>query len=250
MQDQLQQIFSYGGTEVRVISVDNDPWFVAKDVCDILEIGNSRQALARLDDDEKANVILNDGRQNRTFSAVNEPGLYTLILSSRKSEARVFKRWITHDVLPSIRKTGGYVSDDELFVNTYLAHADDQTKLLFKATLETVRKQNEKITTMTPKVEKFDSFMSAENVQSGIDVAKTLGTGVRKLYAFLRNEGVFRKNNTPYQRYVDCDYFVVVNYPVEVSGGRTFNSLTTKFTPKGVSFVHDLIQQAGGVGNL
>ncbi|WP_196595922.1 MULTISPECIES: BRO-N domain-containing protein [Pectinatus] len=96
--------------KVRTILIENEPWFVAKDVCDCLEIGNNRQALTRLDDDEK-DVISNDtpgGKQK--LQAVNEYGLYSLVLSSRKKEAKQFKRWITHEVIPAIRKTGSYAT--------------------------------------------------------------------------------------------------------------------------------------------
>lgn len=100
--------------QIRTTVVDGDPWFVAVDVCRALEVGNSRQAVARLDDDEKG-VISTDtlgGRQD--VSIINEPGLYTLVLGSRKPEAKAFKRWITHEVLPSIRKTGAYATDSRL----------------------------------------------------------------------------------------------------------------------------------------
>lgn len=101
---------------VRVVIRDGDPWFVAKDVCEALEIVNTRDAISRLDDDEKANVGIADVREkgenielpNRGLSIVSEPGLYSLVLTSRKPEAKAFKRWITHDVIPSIRKTGKY----------------------------------------------------------------------------------------------------------------------------------------------
>lgn len=104
------QIFSspeFG--EVRTVNIDGEPWFVAADVCRALDIGNSRQAVTRLDDDEKNTVALNDGIPgNPEKTVVNEPGLYSLVLGSRKPEAKAFKRWITHDVIPAIRKTGGY----------------------------------------------------------------------------------------------------------------------------------------------
>ena len=103
--------FAYAGRQVRVITDDRGmPWFVAADVCAVLGVGNSRQALTRLDDDEKG-VISNDtlgGRQS--LATVNESGLYSLILGSRKPEARAFKRWVTHEVLPSIRRTGSYTT--------------------------------------------------------------------------------------------------------------------------------------------
>lgn len=91
--------------EIRTIDQNGEPWFVAKDVCEILEIANTTQALGRLDDDERA--MLNIGRQGDT-NIVNEYGLYALVLGSRKAEAKEFKRWITHEVIPSIRKTGAY----------------------------------------------------------------------------------------------------------------------------------------------
>lgn len=100
--------------QMRTTTIDGEPWFVAADVCRALEIGNSRQAVARLDDDEKG-VISTDtlgGKQEITI--INEPGLYTLVLGSRKPEAKAFKRWITHEVLPSIRKTGAYATDARL----------------------------------------------------------------------------------------------------------------------------------------
>lgn len=94
--------------KVRVVGHDGDPWFVAKDVCECLELGNPRSSLALLDEDEKGvhSVDTPGGKQEMTI--VSEPGLYSLILRSRKPEAKAFKRWVTHDILPSIRKTGGY----------------------------------------------------------------------------------------------------------------------------------------------
>ncbi|KHF27792.1 hypothetical protein LR68_03343 [Anoxybacillus sp. BCO1] len=144
--NQLQKVFTYSGSQVRTIIKDDEVWFVAKDVCDILNHSNHKMAVSRLDEDEVNKVYLIDslGRQQQT-TVVNEAGLYSLILTSNKPEARQFKRWITHEVIPTIRKTGGYVENDDLFVETYLKHADEQTKLLFRATLETVRKQNEQI---------------------------------------------------------------------------------------------------------
>jgi prophage antirepressor-like protein len=91
--------------KIRVLKRNGEAWFVAVDVCKALDINNARQAVTRLDDDEKCTVISNDGRQ---MNIVSESGLYSLVLSSRKKEAKTFKRWVTHDILPEIRKTGGY----------------------------------------------------------------------------------------------------------------------------------------------
>ncbi|MGE6627764.1 BRO-N domain-containing protein [Bacillus pumilus] len=107
--NQFEKAFDYKGNNVRTFMRDEEIWFVAKDVCDVLGILNPTQALNRLDEDERA--MFNIGRQGNT-NIVNEPGLYTLILSSRKPGAKQFKRWITHDVLPAIRKSGMYISEN------------------------------------------------------------------------------------------------------------------------------------------
>ncbi|MED1128845.1 Bro-N domain-containing protein [Bacillus paralicheniformis] len=109
--NELQKVFNYQDQQVRTVVKDGEPWFVAKDVCNVLEIGNSRQALARLDDDESMSFEMTHPQSpSKTImmQAVNEAGLYTLILGSRKPEAKQFKRWITHEVIPTIRKTGSY----------------------------------------------------------------------------------------------------------------------------------------------
>ena len=106
---------------IRTIMRDNDPWFVAADVCRALEINNNRDAISRLDDDEKKTVALTDGnRGNPNTTIINEPGLYSLVLGSRKPEAKAFKRWITHDVIPSIRKNGAYIMGQETLSETEL----------------------------------------------------------------------------------------------------------------------------------
>lgn len=98
----------------RSKTLEGEPWFVAADVCRVLGLGNSSQAIAKLDDDEKSGVIISDphGREQVT-RFISESGLYALVLSSRKPEAKAFKRWITHEVIPSIRKTGGYIAGQE-----------------------------------------------------------------------------------------------------------------------------------------
>ena len=95
---------------IRTVVQDGEPWFVAKDVCAALELDDTSKAVDRLDDDELTRIKFVSGGQNRDMYAVNEPGLYTLILGSRKPEAKAFKRWVTHEVLPAIRKTGRYAT--------------------------------------------------------------------------------------------------------------------------------------------
>ncbi|MER2001266.1 MAG: ORF6C domain-containing protein [Carnobacterium inhibens] len=112
------QIFNFDSQNVRTQIINNDPWFVAIDVCNILDIKNPSDAIKRLDDDERSR--LNLGRQGEA-NIVNEFGLYSLVLSSRKPEAKSFKRWITHEVIPSIRETGSYqtpMSQEDIMIAT------------------------------------------------------------------------------------------------------------------------------------
>ncbi|MHC5734013.1 BRO-N domain-containing protein [Nostoc sp.] len=101
-------VFSFESSEVRLISIALSPWWVASDICKILDIGNVSQAIAKLDDNEKLNYTLNISGQGRETLLINESGLYSLVLTSRKAQAKRFKKWLTSEVIPAIRKTGSY----------------------------------------------------------------------------------------------------------------------------------------------
>ena len=102
-------VFEFESNQIRVVLVDNEPWFVAKDLCLVLELGNVSQSMSRLDEEEKNTIILNDGTPgNPNTTIVSESGMYSLVLGSRKSEAKAFRKWVTSEVLPSIRKNGAY----------------------------------------------------------------------------------------------------------------------------------------------
>ena len=221
---------------VRIILQDNEPWFVAKDVCDCLEINNSSQALSRLDYDEKNSVILNDGTAgNPEKSIVNEYGLYSLVLSSRKPEAKEFKRWITHDVLPSLRKYGTYSMNIprtlpdalKLYANEIEAH--NQTKALLEE--------------QKPKVLFADAVSTSDTDILIGDLAKLLNQnghniGQNRLFERLRNEGylISRKGgsyNMPTQRAMEMGLFRIKETAITHSDGRTSINKTPKVTGKG-----------------
>lgn len=136
--------------EIRTIEISGEPWFVGKDVATALGYAKTENAIARhVDKEDKTLTPLqggcSTGVQNTTI--INESGLYSLILSSKLPSAKEFKHWVTAEVLPSIRKTGGYVnpSQSDLFLDTYLPFADQNTRLLFKTTLDTIQQQNNTI---------------------------------------------------------------------------------------------------------
>lgn len=172
--------------EVRTLSIDGEPWFIAVDVCRALEIRNSRDALARLDDDEKG-VALTDtlgGAQN--LATVNEPGLYALVLSSRKPEAKKFKRWITHEVIPSIRKTGGYIAGQETMT------ADELMAKALMVARETLARREAELSRKTvenailqPKADYFDELVERNTLTNFRETAKQLGVKQKSLITFL-----------------------------------------------------------------
>lgn len=171
------QTFNFDGAKIRIVEKDGQPWFVAKDVCEIIGLSQVSRAMDRLDDDERGLVkVTHPQNPEKTLevNAVNESGLYQLIIASNKPEARTFRKWITSEVLPMIRKTGGYVANDDLFLETYLPHADEETRSMFRATLALVRKQNEQIAIMQPKAEYFDALVNRNLLTNFRDTAKEL----------------------------------------------------------------------------
>ena len=119
--------YRFGDREIRVIDLDGEPWWIARDVCDVLEIANITHAVAGLDDDEKATFRTTKGGPEQVI--ISEPGLYALVGRSRKPEARAFDRWVRHDVLPSIRRTGGYQSvpvNIEMTINAFAEAYHDE----------------------------------------------------------------------------------------------------------------------------
>lgn len=227
----LQKVFNYKGQQVRTVIKDGQPWWVAKDVCNILGLGNSRMALERLDDDEKGVSLIDTPGGLQQMQVVNEPGLYVLILGSRKKEAKEFKRWVTHEVLPSIRQTGSYSLNQQFKIpQTY----PEALRLAADLAEENLK--------LKPKAEMHDLFLSAKNNQPMSAVAKSLGIGRNKLFAFLREKKVLRYNNEPYQQYLDRGYFTVIEKPI-VKGEVVENITQTFVTAKGVDFIGKLLKR-------
>ena len=128
---------------IRTKQINGEIYFVGRDIADVLGYQNgSRDINRHVDEEDRVKDMVFDGNQNKETILINESGLYSLIVGSKLESAKKFKHWITSEVLPTIRKTGGYVNNDEMFINTYLPFADESTKLLFCQTLKTVREQN------------------------------------------------------------------------------------------------------------
>lgn len=222
--DKLVQVFSYHDAQVRTANLFGQPAFCAKDVCDILEIQNGRDAVGRLDEDEKG-VVLTDtlgGGQPMTY--VTEAGLYALILSSRKPEAREFRRWVTHEVLPQIRKTGSYSIQPAL-----PSHLETAKALV--AALEQIEADKDKVLF-------YDSVAEARGLHDMGATAKLLGWGRNKLFARLRDMHILASDNEPMQQYIKQGHFIVRERLVPMGKAGEVVKAQTFVTPKGLEWLH------------
>lgn len=222
---------------IRTTTIKGEPWFVAADVCEALEIQNPTDAIKKLDEDEKAR--LNLGLRGGDTNVVNEPGLYALVLGSRKPEAKAFKRWITHDVIPTIRKHGAYMTPEK--VEEILLNPDTIIKLAteLKEERERTAALNAKIKADKPYTE-FGAAIAANSDAILVrDFAKLLHNdgikmGEKRLYKWLRENGFLMQTapTKPYQKYVDMGWFRVDERSISTVQGQMIVS-TTKITGKG-----------------
>ena len=222
---------------VRTFAIDGEVVFVARDVCNAFDEKNAVRCIQRVDDDDKRNVEVVDSMgRKQTAIAVTEPGLYSLLFTMQPRKARkngvsneypihinkriekldAFKRWVTHDVLPTIRKTGGYVNNSELFVDTYFPALSSDQKVLIHGLLENGMRQQALIAEMKPKAEFAEMVQASEGTLSMAEYSKLLydkesiKIGRNKLCKLFRDNSVFCQDNKPRQEYVERNYFEVV----------------------------------------
>lgn len=261
MNNEIQK-FDFKGSSLRTLTDEaGKPWFVAKDVCDILGMSNPSMAVTALDKDEVAQIDPKDylGSENRSNQAVNivsEPGLYKLIMRSRKPEAKEFQRWVTHEVLPQIRKTGGYIpttdADDDM---TILAKAVMIGQRTMEAQKRKIAAQQTRIDELQPKASMWDNFVDIPDVLSVGNSAKLLSNlgrpiGRKTLFSWLeRNGWVFRENGhwIARQNRIDAGHLVMV--PPKSHGthrdGTTFSfAPTVKITRKGLGLIARRMSEA------
>ena len=215
--------------EIRVVEKDGEPWFVAVDVCDILGLSNPTIAVSRLDKDERAKFNL--GRQGDS-TIVNEPGLYALILGSRKPEAKAFKRWITHDIIPSIRKYGAYMTPEKL--EEAICNPDIIIEICMQLKLEQERRKQVEAENrqIRPKADYFDNLVEIGPNTNLRDTAKEFCCPPSYLIQWLVAHGYLYRDSKarlkPYQSSVKSGLFVLKEYCVNSHAG-----LQVLVTPKG-----------------
>lgn len=235
--------------QLRAIQDESgEPWFVAKDVCDALCLGRQHDSTRYLDADEKGEGLVDTPSGRQTMVVINEPGFYKLVLKSRKPEAKAFQRWVTHEVLPSIRKKGGYI-----------AAAPDETpeQIMARAVLlaqDTIARQKAQIEELKPKALFADAVAASDGTCLVGELAKMMRQngvqiGQNRLFEKLRQDGYLGKSgsnyNVPTQRAMEMGLFRIKETSITHSDGHITVQRTAKVTGKGQQyFINRFIKAA------
>lgn len=249
------QYFYFKGRPVRTLNVDNEPMFVGKDVADILGYQNgSRDVNTHVEEEDRLKYQIGTSGQSREMTIINESGLYSLVLSSKLPTAKEFKHWVTHEVLPSIRKHGAYMTPEtiekaiynpDFIINLATQLKDEQAKTA------ALTADNE---TMKPKALFADAVATSNTTILVGDLAKVLkqngvDIGAKRLFAWLREQGYLIKRigadyNSPTQRAMELGLFEVKETAISHSDGHVTVQKTPKVTGKGQQyFINKFLQK-------
>lgn len=226
----------FEGHNVRHVLADGEPLWVGKDVCEAAGIGKYRDALVQLDDDERVFLLVDTHGGPQRMVAVTESGLWSLLLISRSPKVKPFKRWLVHEVLPSIRKTGRY--------DQSLALPDRKTMAQWVIDAECRAECAEaKVAELEPKAEFYDELMDAEGAYTWQAAANLLGWGRNVMLRQLKQLGVVQSNRLPYQRYAHHFKVMPTTYP-HPNTGELIPSFTTHVLPSGIPFLRKKLATA------
>ncbi len=255
MENNKLQIFKFENKRVRTTEVNGEPYFCLADICRILGIGNTTNVAKRLDltgfYSIKSCDINGLGIEVETKTLyIDESNLYKCIMTSRKKEAEKFQNWITKEVLPSIRKTGAYITNKDVLVLEAMKYLTGKVEILEKEVtfLESANKKNIKqLEKAKPKVDFYDQVTGDdEDIIELNNVSKVLNMGIGRngLYQILRDHNILMANNIPYQYYIDRGYFRVVEKMYK-KNGKVFIELKTMVYQKGINYIRKFLTKLG-----
>lgn len=232
-------VFTFDKMDVRVIRKDGEPWFVASDVCEALTIGNVSDAVGRLDDDEKGIGTVDTLGGAQEQAVINESGLYSLTLTSRKPAAKRFKKWVTSEVLPSIRKTGTYTVGQPQPAFQIPATLSAALRLAAEQA-EQIEQQQAQLAITAPKAQALDRIAQADGEMCITNAAKTIGVQPKKLFEWMeRHDWIYRrpgsKRHTAYQARIKAGYLTHKVTTVERFDGSEKVVESVIVTPKGLA---------------
>jgi len=223
--------------EISITEIDGEPYFIGKEIAERLGYNDTSQAIRKhVDEEDKLTRQINASGQNRDMTMINESGFYSLVLKSKLEVAKKFKRWVTSEVLPMIRKHGGYITEtklDEIANNPDLliklaTNLKEEQQKRKEAELLALEKQKV-IEIQQPKAEFVDGYVEADGLYKNDEAAKVLKIGRNKMLEWLRQEKIFMTGNVPYQRYIDSKWF-----EVKIWNKGSFSGSVTLFTSKGL----------------
>jgi prophage antirepressor-like protein len=244
MNHNIQMFHNDDFGDIRTMLLDGAPWFVGKDVAEALGYSKPRNAIAaHVDAEDKKDALIQGPLGGpQTMTILNESGVYSLILSSKLASAKQFKRWITSEILPAIRKTGGYTaSDSAYFISRFFPNASEQQQTILQITFDHLESLNRQIETDKPKVAFADHVAGSDSLIDMNTMAKLakrsrIPIGRTRLFEWLRDHGILMKNNVPYQQYMERGYFEVREGCFTVNGEtRLYHK--TLITGKGQLFI-------------
>lgn len=240
---------------VRVLEQNGEPWFVAKDVCECLAISKHRDAISRLDADERGSVKVDTLGGKQEMATVNEYGLYSLVLSSRKPEAKEFKRWITHEVIPTIRKHGAYMTEDvikqAILTPDFLIGLAQELKAEQKKNKELAALtayQEQQIAEFKPVKDYVDRILSTKSTMTITQIAADYDLSAVKLNKILHEAGLQRKVGDQwilYKQHMTKGYTKSETITFTRSDGRLDAKVNTKWTQKGRLKIHEILTEKG-----
>ena len=238
---------------VRTTTIGGQPYFVGKDVADILGYANTRKALIdHIDEEDKDDVTIRDAiGRNQTMTAINESGLYSLILSSKMPNAKKFKRWVTNEVLPAIRKHGLYATDDlianpDLAIAAFTALKEEREKN--KELMAAVAIGQQQIAEMKPKATYYDVVLKCRDAVNISVIAKDYGWSAMRMNEHLHEKGIQFKQGDIwllYQKYAPNGYTKTNTHIYEDSKGIQHTKVHTKWTQKGRLFIYEQLKSDG-----
>ena len=244
----LEQIFQFRQHTVRTVRIDGEPWFAAVDVCGVLGLDPSTSVTGRrskgyadgLADDEKGTAIFGTLGGRQEMLIVSEPGLYSLIMRSHKPEAVIFKRWVTHEVLPALRQSGGYQLPAASPGGQLIRFSRRDLLSMAVAAEDECEQLRGAVADLLPKADFFDRVADTGVTFSLGETAKMLaipGFGRNNLIQFLRDEGILMADNVAKQRYVDRGYFRIVQRDFYGPDGELRVKAVTRVREKGIDFI-------------
>ena len=249
----MNEITSYvfDGSNVRTLVIDGQPYFVGKDVAEILGYANTRDALSKhVDSEDKNTVAIHDGikRGNPNQTVINESGLYSLILGSKLPQAKEFKRWVTSEVLPAIRKHGAYMTNEK--IEEVLLNPDTIIKLATELKTERERRSiaEQRVNELTPKASYYDLVLSNESLVTITQIAKDYGMSGQAMNHKLHDLGViYKQGNTwlLYSKYQRTGWTHSETIMVDKADGTQKAVMHTKWTQKGRLGLYELLKRHG-----